>query len=147
VIDDAATPTLRSELRRGVNAYNLSVAFGTSLVIAAIELALSRFGVVPLIVTSHLGQALTIGISLFLIISMMHIAAHAYFGWRFERGVAALSSGSVTRAMQLLGIAERPGMDHYDEEGAVRRLLQKIRSGEITSSALPAAPGQKPPSR
>ena len=130
-MDALATPTLRSELRRGVSPYNLGVAFIASLIIAVVESALRRAGVIPLIASSDLAQALAVGATLFAAISAMHIAAHAYFGWRFERGVAALANGSVTRALRLLEIADRKGMEHYDEQGAVRRLVAKIRAGDF----------------
>lgn len=134
-----STPTLRSELRRGVSAYNLGVAFVAALGLSAVVYVLTRAGFVPVLIgATPITQALVIGAVLFTIISLMHIAMHSYFGWRFERGVAALSSGRAEKALRLLAIVERAGMDHYDLDGSVRRLVESLRRGD----ASPAPPLQ-----
>jgi hypothetical protein len=126
-----STPTLRSELRRGVSAYNLGVAFVAAILISAFEYGLSLAGFVPVLIgATPVTQAFVTGAGLFTVISLMHIAVHAYFGWRFQRGVAAFAEGDPVKALRLLAIAERPGMDHYDEQGSIRRVVRSLRADE-----------------
>lgn len=123
-----STPTLRSELRRGVNAYNLGVALLAAILISSAEYVLSGAGLLPLLLSERpLVQALVVGSILFFVTTFLHIAAHAYFGWRFQRGVAALAAGNTTQALRLLAIVERPGIDHYDIQGSVRELVRDLR--------------------
>lgn len=143
------TPTLGSELRRGVNAYNLGVALLAAIFISGVEYVLSRAGFLPLLLSERpLVQALGVGSILFLVMTLLHIAAHSYFGWRFQRGVAAFSAGNTTQALRLLAIVERPGIDHYDIQGSIRRLVQDLRRQDrVTSSTPPDAPEREPLSR
>jgi hypothetical protein len=109
----AGEVTLRSELRRGVNAFNLAV--GAVLGAAAGVAVYALFGAGALAVAVALG--------VFGFTTGLHTAAHAYYGWRFERGIRASREGDHARAVALLGAVARRGMDHYDEAGAARRAL------------------------
>ncbi len=40
----------------------------------------------------------------------LHTAGHAYFGWRFERGLRAFDEGDYERAVALLAVVEKPEM-------------------------------------
>ena len=110
-------PTLASELRRGVNAYNLSVAALSSAVIGGA----TAFVLPP-------PHALALALGLFCASTLLHTAMHATFGWQFERGIRASREGRHQQAVSMLAIVERRGMDHYDEHGVARRHLEASRT-------------------
>jgi hypothetical protein len=117
------------ELRRGLSADNLRVgAFGAAA-LGVVALLATHSGVAP-DVLGHgaLVQALVAAGALFVTLTVMHTAAHTYFGWRFERGLRAAGAGEHRRAIRLLGPVERPGMSHYDLDGAARRALAESRA-------------------
>jgi hypothetical protein len=122
-------PTLASELRRGLNAYNLAVGALSALALGAGLLVTTRIGVVPdVLARGATLQALAAALALFVVITGLHTATHAYFGWRFDRGIRAAGAGDHPRAVRLLGRVEQRGMSHYDPEGAARRALDASRA-------------------
>lgn len=130
MLNDSRPPTLRSELRRGFNAYNLSVSAGTAAVVGLALYALTSSGAIP----DHLGRAPWVAAAIgalatFLSIAVFHAAIHAYFGWRFQRGMQALARSELRKAEKFLKVYEWPGMDHYDPDGHARAALLKCRSG------------------
>jgi len=125
------TPTLRTELRRGVSAYNLGVGLLAAFVIGCTHFALTSAGAFPLFVAQRpLLESLLVTGGLFGAISLPHIGAHAYFGWRFQRGVAFFTDGDLEKSLRLLAIVERPGIEHYDAHGGVRELVRDLRRRE-----------------
>src|SRR5437879_704957 len=122
-------PTAASELRRGLNAYNLTVGAVSALVLGAATLAATLAGVAPDLFLLGAGkQALAAALGLFVIITGMHTATHTYFGWRFARGIRAAGAGEHARAAGLLAPAERPGMSHYDPGGYAKKMLEQARA-------------------
>ncbi len=122
-------PTLVSELRRGFNAFNMGVGLVSAVALALLVYALTLNDIIPIVITRGGAalQAYEAGLILFSIITALHVVMHAYFGWRFERGIAALKAGDKIGALRLLGIAEKPGMEHYDENGQVRAALKTLK--------------------
>ena len=57
----------------------------------------------------------------------LHTAGHAYFGWRFERGIDASRQGEHERAIALLSVVEKKEMDHFDPEGYALAALKRSR--------------------
>ena len=111
------TPTFNSELRRGLHPRNLLVA----LVV----------GLIAMLFTWTAGwgdSAWLAGLLMFVLVTLFHAAAHAYIGWRIQRGIHLLRIGERERAMHLLAIVRRPGMEHYDPRGTVRQVLDKIEN-------------------
>ncbi|MFN7971592.1 MAG: hypothetical protein U0166_04470 [Acidobacteriota bacterium] len=108
-------PSLLGELRRGFSTGNLATAIAVAVPVA---LAVVAFGTIATAVVS--------GVAAFVAITALHVALHAYFGWRFERGMAALHAGDAPRARRLLGIVAMRGIDHYDPDGAVRDALSRL---------------------
>jgi hypothetical protein len=87
-----------------------------------------------------LRQSTIAALVLFVIITGMHTAVHAYFGWRFDRGIRAAADDDHARALRLLAPVERPGMGHYDREGRARAALAACRAALQTPSGGSGAP-------
>jgi hypothetical protein len=64
----------------------------------------------------------------FLSVALVHSAMHAYFGWRFGRGLRASLAGDLRLATRLLAPLDRIGLDHYDPTGSARRALEASRA-------------------
>ena len=112
-----------------MSAYNLTVGLVAAVAIGCIHFALTSMRAFPLFLDRRpLLESLLVTVGLFCAISLPHIATHAYFGWRFQRGVASLANGDVERALRLLAIVDRPGIEHYDEHGTVRALVRELRA-------------------
>ena len=109
------TPTLNSELRRGLHPLNLLVALGTALAAAALVWLAGWERSAPIA-----------ALATFALVTLMHTALHAYFGWRIQRGIQALRHGDHARALRLLSVLRKPGMEHYDPRGTVRQVLDKL---------------------
>ena len=123
-------PTAASELRRGLNSYNLMVGAAAAVALGAATLVGALAGVVPDLFLLGAGtQALAAALGLFVIITGMHTATHTYFGWRFARGIRAAGAGEHARAARLLAPVERPGMTHYDPGGYAQKMLAQARAG------------------
>jgi hypothetical protein len=73
-------------------------------------------------------QALAAATVFFVLTTALHTAVHAWFGWRFQRGIEASQRGDHVLARRLLSPVTRRGMSHYDEEGHARAAYD--RSGE-----------------
>jgi len=130
-LPSSRTPTLRTELRRGVSPYNLAVGLLAASVIGCTHFALTSVGAFPIFVAQRpLLESFLVTGGLFGAISLPHIGAHAYFGWRFQRGVAFFTNGDFEGALRLLAIVERPGIEHYDPQGGVRALVRDLRNRE-----------------
>jgi hypothetical protein len=126
-------PTFRSELRRGFDAFNLSVGLATSLAIGAGALVLTSRGLLPVLLgRGALAQSLAVALASFLSITAFHAGLHAYFGWRLERGMRAAREGQAADAVRLLGVLDWKGMDHYDADGLARKALERSREGSRT---------------
>ena len=122
-------PTAASELRRGLGRSNLLVGAAAALGLGAATLLATLTGLAPAVVRLGAGtQALAVALALFVIITALHAAAHAYFGWRFGRGIVAAAAGHHARAIRLLAPVERAGMGHYDPGGDARRTLDEARA-------------------
>jgi hypothetical protein len=122
-------PRATSELRRGLNAYNLRVGALSATALGVVMLAATVTGTVPDVLGLGAGaQALGAALALFVTITGIHTAAHTYFGWRFDRGLRAATAGEHRRAVRLLAPVERPGMSHYDSDGSARRALGASRA-------------------
>ncbi|HVT01850.1 MAG TPA: hypothetical protein VHL58_00570 [Thermoanaerobaculia bacterium] len=118
------TPSLLMELRRGLNLYNLSVGFVT-----AVALGAATFFFIPDLFDIGRGvQSILAALASFLLITAIHTATHAYFGWRFGRGVTASRAGDHRRATALLSPLDRQGLDHYDISTAARQALSRSRA-------------------
>ncbi len=123
-----ASPTLKSELRRGLNSYNLFVSALASIALGLVFLGLTAIGVVPSLSPSAAEtQALVVSLVLFVAIAAVHAAMHAYFGWRLGRGVSAFAAGDFDRARRLLAVLDRPGIEHYDPGSGARAALSQLR--------------------
>ena len=132
------TPTFRTELRRGFSLYNLSVGLLAAVAIGGAHFALTSAGAFPLFVAERpFLESLLVTGGLFAAISLPHIAAHAYFGWRFERGIACFANGDFEKALRLLAIVERSGIEHYDLHGGVRALVRDLRDREGVPAPTP----------
>lgn len=122
-------PTLASEFKRGLNAFNLSVGFVTAVAGSGVAYALTRQLLIPDLFARGPGfQALLAGLLLMTLTTGLHTAGHAYFGWRFERGLRAFAKGDYPLAVRLLAVVEKPEMDHFDPEGYALKALQESRS-------------------
>jgi len=116
--------SLAAEVRRGFNAYNLTVGAATAL-----AAAIAVFVFLPDISgEGRVAQALTTGLVLFALITALHTGGHAYFGWRFGRGVRAARAGDHELAILLLRPLDRRGMDHYDPASIGRDALAMSRN-------------------
>jgi hypothetical protein len=133
-------PTAASELRRGLDAYNLLVGALSSLALGLLILIGGSSGFVPDVVgRGVLAQSVVAALVLFVIITGMHTVVHTYFGWRFDRGIRAAADDDHARALRLLGPVERPGMGHYDPEGRARAALAACRAAlQLPSGGPPA---------
>ena len=117
--------SLRSELHRSFNRQNLITAALVTVSVTAPAAGLGAGGVLPDF--SGLGwiiQALLAGVAAGLAITLLHAAMHAYFGWRFGRGVQAVNQGRDTQARRLLTPAASWAM-HYDPAGLARAALER----------------------
>ena len=122
-------PTAASELRRGLNSYNLMVGAVAAVALGVATLAATLAGVLPDLFLLGAGrQASAAALGLFVIITGMHTATHTYFGWRFARGIRAAGAGEHARAARLLAPVERPGMRHYDPGGYAQTMLHASRT-------------------
>src|SRR5688572_19998486 len=111
-------PTAASELRRGFDAYNLTVGVLAATALGAATLVATATGAAPDIIGRGAPlQALAAALILFATITALHTATHTYFGWRFSRGIQAAESGHPELAIRLLEPVTRRGMTHYDPEG------------------------------
>ena len=121
-------PRATSELRRGLNAYNLRVGALSATALGVVMLAATVTGtVLDVLGLGAVAQALGAALALFVTITGIHTAAHTYFGWRFDRGLRAATAGEHRRAVRLLAPVERQGMSHYDPDGSARRALGASR--------------------
>lgn len=118
------SPTFSGEFRRGVNAFNLSVGFMTSLTTGV----LSFYLLPDLFDLGLLTQALLAAMIMMFLTTGLHTAGHAYFGWRFERGIEAHNMGDHAKAVALLSVVEKKEMDHFDPAGFALRSLQASRA-------------------
>ena len=122
-------PRATSELRRGLNAYNLRVGALSATALGVVMLAATLTGTVPDVLGLGAGaQTLGAALAFFVAITGIHTAAHTYFGWRFDRGLRAATAGEHRRAVRLLAPVERQGMSHYDPDGSARRALCASRA-------------------
>jgi hypothetical protein len=122
-------PRATSELRRGLNAYNLRVGALSATALGVAMLAATVTGTVPDVLgLGAVAQALGAALALFVMMTGIHTAAHTYFGWRFDRGLRAATAGEHRRAVRLLAPVERQGMSHYDPDGSARRALGASRA-------------------
>ena len=122
-------PTVSSELRRALDRVSLMVGAVAALALGAATLLATLGGLAPdLLGLGTAAQALAVALGLFVIITGMHTAAHAYFGWRLARGVRAAAAGRYADAVRLLSPVERSGMRHYDLDGDAQRSLEQARA-------------------
>ncbi len=124
-----AEPSFRRGLRTGVSAFNVAVGGGVALVGGTATLVATRADLLPDL-TGHDGwwESGGVALGLFTAITAFHTALHAYFGWRFGRGLAAHRAGDHARAARLLAPIARAGMEHYDEGGIGARTLTESRA-------------------
>jgi hypothetical protein len=117
-------PTAASELRRGVDAYNLMVGALSSTALALVTWLATVAGLAPdALGQGAVVQALAVALALFVLLTGLHTAAHTYFGWRFDRGIRAAAAGDHARAVRLLAPVARAGMGHYDLDGSAHGAL------------------------
>ena len=122
-------PTAASELRRGLNRYNLVVGLASAVALGVAVLLATATGLIPDVLGRGAApQAFVAALGLFVLITAIHTGAHTYLGWRFDRGIRAATAGDHRRAVRLLTPAGRPGLDHYDPDGTARRTLQSSRA-------------------
>ncbi|MBX7220567.1 MAG: hypothetical protein K1Y36_11520 [Blastocatellia bacterium] len=125
-----AAPELsfKSELRRGVNAFNLAIGGAVGTGAGLVMFLLVRFwGADFPFGGSSWTWAGGTGCGVFIFTTGLHTAVHAYYGWRFEHGMRAAQQGKYQEAERLLRVVERPGMAHYDEAGLARQALLASR--------------------
>ena len=120
-------PTLASELRRGVNPYNLR--YGA---LAAAVLGLGSALFLPDLGYGRLGQGAMVVVGLFVLLTLLHTLAHALMGWVFERGLALHCRGEYRAAARWLALAAQPGMDHYDPQGVALQALRECQNQSAT---------------
>ncbi|MGE0492461.1 MAG: hypothetical protein AB7S38_24820 [Vulcanimicrobiota bacterium] len=133
-------PSFASEFKRGLNAFNLTVGGVTSVAVA-----LGLYLAAPdLLGLGQAGQATVGGLLTMLLTTGLHTAGHAYFGWRFERGIAAHQRGDHRAAVGLLAVVEKHEMDHFDPEGYALRALQSSRVALEEQPAQQGAGQDKP---
>ena len=116
-------PTLRGELRRGFDRFNLGVGALTGIAAGAG----AGSGIAPLLAEPWT-QATVTALVVFSLITSLHVAVHGYFGWRFERGLRASRQGQHARAAALLAPAARKNLAHYDLGGHAARALLEARA-------------------
>lgn len=117
-----------AELRRGANAYSLGISLLAALTLTAALHILFALEWLPGSQTGSWSETLLGVAGLFALITLLHLAAHGWAGWRLQQGWHALRAGEHQRALRLLEIVERPGMAHYDPQGHVQRAVQALRS-------------------
>ena len=109
---DAAPPSLRSELRRSLTASNLLTAALPP--VALLLIAVLAMPDDPL-------KAVLPAMLLWFASVILHAGVHAYFGWRYQRGLQSLECGHLQRARKLLAPALTAWGCHYDPAGIARR--------------------------
>ena len=123
----ARGPTLRSELRRGLGAYNLAVAL-----VPGVAAGLASLGLFPPLTAAGMGTLV------FASVTLLHTAAHAWFGWKLGRGVEAHRAGRHEDAVSRLAVLERRGVGHYDPEGVAARALASSRAALLAAGGVDA---------
>jgi hypothetical protein len=127
-------PSFAVELRRGLNAYNLRVGALTGAGGGIALGAATASGAFPMVVAmadprlALLAQSAVGALATFVFTTALHTAVHAYFGWRFGRGIAASEEGRHAEAIALLSPVTMAGMDHYDPGGHASRALETSRT-------------------
>jgi len=114
---EEGAPTLRGELKRGVNLFNLK--FG------AVAAVLLGAGLGAALGSRQYALGVTIG--LFVALTLLHTLAHGCMGWVFERGLKLHCQQDYRRAARWLAMAAQPGMDHYDPNGVALEALRDCR--------------------
>lgn len=125
---EEGAPTLKGELKRGVNPYNLS--FGA---VAALALGIA----IGWALQSPAKGAIAVA-AWFVALTVTHTVAHATMGWIFERGLRYHCEQRYDLAERWLALAEKPGMDHYDPHGVALKALrecQELRRSRSSSKA------------
>jgi hypothetical protein len=141
-------PTAASEFRRGFDAYNLMVGALAATALGAATLVATATGIAPDVLGRGAAlQALAAALTLFAIITVLHTAAHTYFGHRFARGIHAARSGDHHRALRLLRPVARPGMTHYDPDGTAAGALASSRAVLQSSENNRQPAGRSKPAR
>jgi hypothetical protein len=110
-------PTLKGELARGVNPFNLKFGAVAALLLGA--------GLGLFLGSWKWGVALVLG--LFVALTVVHTMAHGLMGWVFERGLKLHCQGEYKRAIPWLSLSEKAGMDHYDPNGLALEALGDSR--------------------
>ncbi len=137
----AVPPSLYNELRRGFHPFNLAVAVGVAIAGAALSLLpIVADALRDLTGLKTPTDAAWVAVVLFAVVTSMHVAGHAYFGWRFGRGLSAEQVGDHGAAVRLLGPASNARFGHFDPHGIAADAL--IRCKAVLSKA-----DQLPPSR
>jgi len=130
------TPGARSELKRALNRYNLTVGFGAAFTLALLSIFAMRLeGFSLLFGETALDQGVMIGIAAFLLITLLHTTVHVFFGWRFGRGLTAARSGDYAKAARLLRFRRRRGAEHYDPENHALNALTRLDRGDLAITA------------
>ena len=138
-------PSLRSEFRRGLDGYNLTVGAVAAVALGVFVAGATRWHAVPDVAGGGaVGQGLIAALGLFVAITGVHTAGHAYFGWRLQRGLRAHRVGDHAGALRLLRVVERRGMTHYDVGGHAARALTASRTALAPSRATRATPADRP---
>jgi hypothetical protein len=120
----AATCGPALEIRRALDRHSLLLAAMTSLVLAVpVYLVVERFA--PGAGRSG-AIAVLFAVATFGAITLLHVTLHAYFGWRFARGIRAAMRGRTRLARRLLALRAWPGMAHYDASGEALRAWQRL---------------------
>ncbi|HEY3999829.1 MAG TPA: hypothetical protein VGO93_13225 [Candidatus Xenobia bacterium] len=141
----ASGPTCLSELKRGLNGFNLAVGGATAAGIGfLLWLALADGLLPPLVSGPPVQVAALAALALFVGITAVHAGAHAYMGWHLSRGISALRAGRPAEAARWLSLVRRPGMDHYDIEGVAQASLEQALAtlsppgGDVTALSPPS---------
>jgi hypothetical protein len=113
---DRPGPSLASELKRSFLPFNLAVAAATG----------AAAGLAALLITGSAELGALAGAAVLALVTLLHASAHAYFGWRFGRGLRASARGDHARARRLLAPVVRLG--HYDPDGVARAALERERA-------------------
>lgn len=117
-------PTFVDELKRGVNPFNLGVGAITAVAFGFLSGGAALAGWLPY---SPVLVASVAGISLFVLVTVLHTLAHAGMGLVFEHGLKAYCRGDYRTARRWLQAAGWKGMDHYDPQGVALAALNECR--------------------